>query len=163
MDVYVLILYKVEGTLTERQEQVQLYCSVSCIQYEERQSCQAAPFTGRQVSAANGALPVLLREILQFDNKGGLTDNFRFSRYFSANVEIFSGTHFCWRPSKPPAIMRLEGFDKTEKSQWPQLGIEPMAFRLAAQFFNQPRYRVSFIRYKKAEKCCYLVVPIRQS
>jgi hypothetical protein len=43
--------------------------------------------------------------------------------YFSA-----SGTHFCWRLSKPQGLMRLEGLGKL-KNVFTSLGLEPATFR----------------------------------
>jgi hypothetical protein len=47
-------------------------------------------------------------------------------------LETFSGTHFCYRLSKPPtAIVRLEGLVKLKKII-DLIGLEPTTLRLVA-------------------------------
>jgi hypothetical protein len=52
------------------------------------------------------------------------------------NIIIFnvSGTHFCWRLSKPQGLVRPEGLGKFKK--FTSSGIEPVTFRLVAQCLN---------------------------
>jgi hypothetical protein len=49
--------------------------------------------------------------------------------YFSV-----SGTHFCWRPSKPQGLVRQEGLGKFKKITSPD--IEPATFRFVAYCLN---------------------------
>jgi hypothetical protein len=49
--------------------------------------------------------------------------------YFSA-----SGTHFCYRLSEPQGLVRPVGLGKLKK--FTSLGLEPAAFRHAAQCLN---------------------------
>jgi hypothetical protein len=44
-----------------------------------------------------------------------------------------SGSHFCWRLSKPQGIVRMEGLDKLKNSHSPHRGLDPATLRLVAQ------------------------------
>jgi hypothetical protein len=51
--------------------------------------------------------------------------------YFSA-----SGTHFCYRLSKPQGLVRPEGLGKFKKNSFASSGLEPATFRLVTYCLN---------------------------
>jgi hypothetical protein len=51
--------------------------------------------------------------------------------------EKVSGTHFCWRLSKPQSLVRLEGLGKLKKkNSFTSSGLEPATFRIVAYCLN---------------------------
>jgi hypothetical protein len=51
--------------------------------------------------------------------------------YFSV-----SGTHFCYRLSKPQGVVRLEGLCKLKKIRSPHRGLEPRTLKLVPMHYN---------------------------